>query len=140
LWARTVIEPKTNVACAAILPRRIIIKTPIGKHHDGSINTKGSAKQTGGYVLAGTQLRNIKTITPVRKTAGPETSRSNSSNSKVVDISALKEGGADLLALKDQRITGLIEGKPVYPIPVRRENTVQNAGIMDGSFCGVTTS
>ena len=39
---------------------------------------------------------------------------------------------------KGQEITGLIEAKRLEPIPVRWELLVQDARIMDGSFCGVT--
>ena len=44
------------------------------------------------------------------------------------------------MALKEQEITGLIQRKRLIRIYMRWEFLVQNARIMDGSFCGVTTS
>ena len=43
------------------------------------------------------------------------------------------------MALKEQEITGLIQRKRLVRIYVRWEFLVQNARIMNGSFCGVTS-
>ena len=65
-------------------------------------------------------------------------SGNNSVNFKGVDIFAVK-GIVDLMAVKDQEITGLIQRKRLVRIYVRWEFLVKNAGIMNGSFCGVTS-
>ena len=115
LYARAIIESKTDVAGTAILPPKVFQVAPIPV-----------LENTRRYLLAKAQFRNISTA---RYAIRPDSSGNDSVSRKLVLIPS-KSSKVE----KGQEVAGLIELKRFLPVPVRWKSHVQNARIMDRSF------